>query len=192
MFFFYPVLDALNSGGVIRKWVVIGLKIAAIVGLLAGLLMAVTIITAAGRGSAGALLGGIIAAVIILGTALCVAQILWYRSGSVADLTHSRYAVIPIFSVLSRAFGETAATSMAGVGVAGCLLLWLTPAGDVAPIAGLPFISGLAYQGGGFIAGLILIVYMVGLGFGALIGGYLWAECIILLVDIEQNTRQKA
>jgi len=154
--------------------------------------MAVTILTAAGRGSAGALLGGIIAAVIILGTSLCVAQVLWYRSGSVAGLAQSRYAVIPIFSVLSRAFGETAATGLAGLGVARCLLLWLTPAGDVAPIGGMPFMSGLAYQGGGFIGGIILLVYMVGLGFVSLIGGYLWAECIMLLVDIEQNTRQKA
>ncbi len=190
-FFFYPVLDALSDGSVIRKWVVIGLKIAAIVEILAGLLVAVTILTAAGRGSAAGLLGGIIAAVLILVTSLCVAQILWYRSGSVAALGQSRYNVIPIFSVLSRGFGEAAAAGLAGLGIASCLLLWLTPAGDIAPIGGIPFVSGLAYQGGGFIAGLVLLVYMVGSGFGALIVGYLWAECIMLLVDIEQNTRDK-
>lgn len=190
-FFFYPVLDALSDGGVIRKWVVIGLKIAAIVEILAGLLVAVTILTAAGRGSAAGLLGGILAAVLILATSLCVAQVLWYRSGSVAALGQSRYTVIPIFSVLSRGFGEAAAAGLAGLGIASCLLLWLTPAGDIAPIGGIPFVSGLAYQGGGFVAGLVLLVYMVGSGFGALIVGYLWAECIMLLVDIEQNTRDK-
>lgn len=187
-FFFYPVLDALSDGSVIRRCVIIGLKVASIISLLGGLLMALTILAASARGSGGALLGGILAALIILGTSLCAAQILWYRSGSVASLTESRYTVIPIFSILSRAFGETGAAGLTGLGVGACLLLWLTPSSDVVPLAGIPFVSGLAYQSG-FLAGLILLVYMVGSGFLALIVGYLWAECIILLVDIEKNTR---
>ena len=82
-------------------------------------------------------LGGILFAIIILGTTACVAQIYWYRAGSVAALEHSSgYTVIPIFSILSRAGGEAAATGLGGIGVGACIFLWLSPEGSAGRVAG--------------------------------------------------------
>jgi hypothetical protein len=189
-FFFYPVLDAFADGRVIRKCVIVGLKVAAVLIALAGLLGAVSVLTGALRGTGGMALGGILFALIILGTTACVAQIYWYRAGTVAALEHSSgYTVIPIFSILSRAGGEAAATGLGGIGVGACIFLWLSPEGSLSTLQDVPYLASLA-SAGGFLGGIAVLVYMAALGFSALIFGYLWAECIMLLLDIERNTRK--
>ncbi len=189
-FFFYPVLDALADGAVIRKCVVVCLKIAAVLFALAGLLGALTVLTGALHGTGGMALGGVLFAIIILVTAACVGQIYWYRAKAVAALQHNTsYTVIPIFAILSRAGGEAAATALLGVGAGACLFLWLSPEGAAGALQGVPFLAQLPAEGG-FLSGIILLVYLAALGFSALILGYLWAECIMLLVDIERNTRR--
>jgi hypothetical protein len=190
-FFFFPVLDALNDGQVIRKSVVVCLKVAAVLVALGGLLTALTILTSAFHGSGGAALGGILFAILMVGTAACVGQIYWYRAASVAALEHSRNTVIPIFAILSRAGGEAVATGFAGIGVGACLFLWLSPEGAPSVLQGVPFLAQVPAEGG-FLAGLLVLVYLAALGFAALILGYLWAECLMLLVDIERNTRTSA
>ena len=138
------------------------------------------------------MLGAILFAIVILATAACVAQIYWYRSGSVAALAHSRYTVIPIFSILSRTGGEASAIGLFGIGVGVCLLLWLSPEGALGAMQALPGLGMAAAMAGagGFFAGIFVLVYLTALGFSALIFGYLWAECLMLVVDIEQNTRK--
>jgi hypothetical protein len=188
-FFFYPVLEALSDGRIIRKSVVLVLKILAGLTALGGVLAALTVLTTALRGSGGMALGGILFAILLLGTAACVGQIYWYRAGSVAALEHSRNTVIPIFAILSRAGGEAAATGLAGVGLGACLFLWLSPEGAGGVLQGVPLLAQMPSEGG-FLTGILVLVYLALLGFGALIVGYLWAECIMLLVDIERNTRK--
>lgn len=190
-FFFYPVLAALNDGRSIRNCVIVGLKVAAVLVALGGVLAALTIITSAFHGSGGAALGGILFAILILGTAACVGQVYWYRSASVAALESSRNTVIPIFSILSRAGGEATATACAGIGVGGCLFLWLSPDIAAGTLQALPFLGQIP-AGSGFLGGIILLVYLAVLGFSALILGYFWSEFIMLLVDIERNTRKNA
>ena len=191
IFFFYPVLDALSDGRVIRSGVVIGLKIACWLALAAAVLVALTIIMAASHGTGAGLLGGILFAILLLGAGACVAQICWYRSASVAALGSSRYTIISIFSILSRTAGEAAACSLVGIGVGACLFLWLGPS---VPL-GLPGIGGIPAPiavENTFLAGIISLVYLAAMGFGLLILGYFWAESIMLLVDIEQNTRKSS
>ena len=190
-FFFYPILEALSDGRVIRKCVIVGLKVVAIIELIGGLLMAISVLTLMSHGSAGAVLGAILFAILLLATTVSTAQICWYRSGTVAELGHSKYTVIPIFSILSRLGGETAATVLIGVGVGACLLLWLSPESPAAVLGAvpIPLFEGFAAQAG-FLGGLIVLVYGAVAGFGALIMGYVWAEGIMLLVDIEQNTHK--
>ncbi len=191
-FFYYPVLDALSDGRVIRKFVIICLKVAAVLFALGGLLLALTALTAGLKGTGGTALGGILFAIIMLGTGACVGQIYWYRAGSVAALEHqTRNTVIGIFSILSRAGGEAAATGFAGFGLGACLYLWLSPEGLLGIPAGVPLLPQLPAEGG-FLAGIVVLVYLAVLGFSALILGYLWAECLMLLVDIERNTRKSA
>ena len=186
VFFFYPVLIALSDGSAIRKAVVVALKVAAIVAALAGLLMAVSILTVSSHGTGTALLGGILFAILLLGAGICVAQIFWYRSGSVAALGSSRYSIISIFSILSRASGEAAATSLLATAAGACLFLWLAGTANLPITPGLPIPIQVDNN---FVAGLIVLIYLAALAFAALILGYLWAETIMLLVDIEQNTR---
>ncbi len=189
-FFFYPVLEALNDGRVIRKFVVLCLKIGAVLVALGGLLLALSVLTSSLRGTGTAALGGILFAIVILAAAACVGQIYWYRSGSVAALEHSpRNTVITIFSILSRAGGEAAATGLAGLGLGACLFLWLSPDLPLNVLNGVPFVSTVA-TASGFIGGIVVLVYLAALGFSSLILGYLWAECLMLLVDIERNTRK--
>lgn len=190
-FFYYPVLDALSDGRVIRKFVIICLKVAAVLIALGGLLLALTVLTTGLRGTGGMALGAILFAAILLVTAACVGQIYWYRAASVAALDHSHNTVIPIFAILSRAGGEAAATGLAGLGVGACLFLWLSPEGSLGVLPAIPFLSAIPAEGG-FISGIIVLVYLAVLGFSALIFGYLWAECIMLVVDIERNTRKSA
>ena len=187
-FFFYPVLEALNDGRVIRKIVIICLKVGAVLIALGGLLMALTVLTAGLKGSGGSALGGILFALILLVTAACVAQIYWYRAGSVSKLAYSpRNTVIAVFAILSRTGGEAAATGFSGLGIGACLFLWL--ASDV-PLSFLPAVPYLGQaETGGFLGGLFILIYLVLLGFGALILGYMWSEWIMLMVDIERNTR---
>ncbi len=188
VFFFYPILEALNDGRFIRKCVIIALKVLAVIVALGGLMSALGILTTMSRGSGT--VGGILLAIMILASAACVAQVYWYRAGSVAALGHSHYTVIPIFAILSRAGGEAAATGLSGLGVGLCLALWLSP--DFGSLGqGIPYL-GMVAGAGGFIGGIIALVYCAVIGFSALILGYLWAECIMLLVDIEQNTRATA
>jgi hypothetical protein len=189
MFFFYPVLEALNDGRIIRKSVIVVLKVLAVLIALGGVLAALTVLTTSLRGTGGMALGGILFAILLLGTAACVGQIYWYRAGSVAALEHSKNTVIPIFAILSRAGGEAAATGLAGVGLGACLFLWLSPEGAGGVLQGVPFMAQIPTEGG-FLTGILVLVYLALLGFLALIFGYLWAECIMLLVDIERNTHK--
>lgn len=189
-FFFYPVLDALADGGVIRKGVVVCLKIAGVVIAVGGVLAAVSVLVNAFHGTEGMVLGGILFALIVLATSACVAQICWHRSGSVAALPPgTTYTVIPIFSILSRASGEAAATGLAGIGLGACLFFWFSPEGAAGALQGVPFMATVPAESG-FLTGIIVLVYLAALGVSALILGYLWAECIMLLVDIERNTRK--
>lgn len=190
-FFFYPVLDALNDGRFIRSCVTVALKVLAVLVALGGLLAALSVITTSLRlGSGGSALGGILFALFILGTAACVAQIGWYRSGSVAALDNPRNTLIPIFSILSRASGEVIATSCAGIGVGACLFLWLSGEGPLGGLQqGIPFLGQIPSESG-FLGGIFVLVYLAVVGFSALILGYFWAEFIMLLVDIERNTRK--
>jgi hypothetical protein len=189
-FFFYAVLDALSDGGVIRKGVVVCLKVGAVLCALAGLLGALTVLTNALHGTGGMALGGVLFAVLILLTAACVGQICWHRAKAVAALqSGTSYTVIPIFAILSRASGEAAATALVGIGAGACFFFWLSPEGAAASLQGVPFLAQLPAESG-FLSGIILLVYLATLGFAALILGYLWAECMMLLVNIEQNTRR--
>jgi hypothetical protein len=185
-FFYYPVLRALGDGSVIRRCVVRGLKIGAAGAVIAGLLGAFETLSGA-RGSGGrGMLAAVLTAVVSLVTSLCVAQVCWYRSGSVAALGESDYAVIPMASILFRTAGECAATAFAGLGAAACLSLWLSP---LAVGFSLPGPIPVAVSTG-FAGGIVLLMYALLLAFLSLILGYLAAEWIGLLVDIAESIRK--
>jgi hypothetical protein len=181
-FFYYPVLRGLERGGVIRTCVVWGLRIGAGAVILGGLLSAFGILsTAQSLGGAG-MLGAVLLAVILLVTSLCVAQVCWYRSGSVEALRESDYTLIPITSILFRTGAECGVTGFAGLAVGTCLFLWFSP-GGVGGLGTLPLPVSLPVTSG-FLGGILALLYFGLLALSSLIGGYFAAEWIGVLVDI--------
>jgi GYF domain 2 len=184
-FFYYPVLRGLERGGVIRTCVVWGLKIGAIAMILGGLLSAAGIVSSAQGLGGGGMLGAIFLAVILLATSLCVAQVCWYRAGSVEALGDADYTLIPITSILCRAGAECGATGFTGLAVGACLFLWFSPAG-AGGFGALPIPVSLPVTTG-FLGGILALLYFGLLALGSLIGGYFAAEWIGVLVDIAES-----
>ena len=129
------------------------------------------------------MLGAVLMGVILLGTALCVAQIFWYRAGSVEALTESDYTLIPITSILCRTGGECGATGFAGLGAGAFLFLLLSPGGldlrSLLPV-NVPISTG-------FLGGIVALIYFGALALVSLIAGYFAAEWIGVLVDIAES-----
>ncbi|HEY1756830.1 MAG TPA: DUF4339 domain-containing protein [Bryobacteraceae bacterium] len=186
-FFYYRVLRALGDGRVIRACVVWGLKIATFAVILIGLLSAGGILFASQAGGARALPGTLVLSVALLATSLCVAQVCWYRAGSVAALADADYTVIPIASILFRTGGECGATGFCGIGAGMCLFLWLSPGGlEGMDLRSLPLPIALPGMTG-FVGGIVVLLYTSLLAFVSLISGYLAAEWIAVLVDIAES-----
>jgi hypothetical protein len=180
--FYYPVLRALGDGRVIRTCVVWALKIAAWATALAAVLSIFGVLGAAGGSGAAGMLGAVVPAVVIVATLLCVAQVLWFRAGSIAALHDADYTLIPMASILFRMGGECGATTFAGMGAGVCLFLWLSPGG----LGGLPLPIGLPVAGG-FLGGIFVLLYGGLFAFLSLISGYLAAEWTVVLVDIAES-----
>jgi GYF domain 2 len=185
-FFYYPVLRALGNGKGIRPCVVWGLKIGAAAAVVVGLLGTVEVLSAA-RGSGGrGMAAAVLMALMSLVTSLCVAQVAWYRAGSVAALGVSDYAVIPIAAILFRAAGECTATALVGTGAGACLSLWLSQQSST---FSLPLPIPLPVSAG-FVGGIAVLLYAGFFAFLSLILGYLAAEWTGLLVDIADSIRK--
>jgi hypothetical protein len=188
MFFFYPVLKALNDGRIIRRGVIIFLQILAVLSVLGGLFILVTSLS-------GATLPTILAMVVMLAAILCVAQIFWYRAASVRDLEAdpedtfgAKFTVIPIASMLFRLMGEVSATFLVGAGIAVFLMSLLSSSssgGMAIPMPGLPFPVG----GSGIGPALISLVSMCAAAFVSIVVFYLLAESTVVMVDVAQHIR---
>jgi hypothetical protein len=181
--FYYPVLRALGNGGVIRTCVVWGLKIAAVAAVLVALLSAFGVLTVSQGTGASGMLGAVVLALVVIATSLCVAQVCWFRAGSIEALRDADYTLIPMASILFRMGGECGATAFAGLGIGACLFLWLSPGGG---LGGLPLPIGLPVPSG-FLGGILALLYSALLAFLSLISGYLAAEWTVVLVDIAES-----
>jgi hypothetical protein len=188
MFFFYPVLKALNDGRIIRRAVIIVLQILAVLSVLGALFLVFTSLS-------GATLPTILAMVVMLAAILCVAQIFWYRAASVRDLEAepedhfgAKFTVIPIASMLFRMVGEVSATMLVGAGIAAFLIGILSSSssgGMAIPMPGLPFPMG----GSGIGPALISLVGMGAAAFVSIVVFYLLAESTVVMVDVAQHIR---
>ncbi len=189
--FFYPVLDALSDGRVIRKIVIWALRILAVLVLLGGLYAFVEILRVGFRSGAPAevAIGGLLLALIFVGAVGCVAQILLYRAGKIEGLTDTTFTVIPIVSILFRAAGEIYATLGVSVGVGGCLFIWLTRSSPFEALRGLSGLLPSAPAGGSFVDGLAFLAYLCVMSFVMLMLFYFLAECTLLWADVAHNMR---
>lgn len=187
--FFYPVLDALNDGKIIRNVLAVALRIMGVLVLLAGVYLLIEILKAAFRLPTEGTIGGLLFAAVLIGAVLAVAQIYWYRARSVAALGDSLFTVIPIVSILFRLAGEVYATILASVGVGGCLFIWFAAYSPMVLLPGLGELLPSTSSGSGFLGGLTFLVYLCVVSIMALVFFYFLAEAIVVLVDIAIHIR---
>jgi hypothetical protein len=192
-FFFYPVLQALSDGKIIRKSVAVALKVLGVLTLVGGLLVIIQILKAAFQfQQAEATLGGLLFAAMFLVAVVCVAQVLWYRASSVSELGESAFTVIPIVSIMFRAIGEVYATLAAAVGVGGCLLIWLArtnPLWTLGALGGLLPTGQFGNSGSNFVFGISFLFSTCIAAFCGLIIFYFLAESIVVMVDVAKHVR---
>jgi hypothetical protein len=190
------VLGALAEGRVIRNAIALVMRLAAVLVLLGGLLVVITVLkTSFQISSAAATIGGLLVAVLMAAAFFAVSQIYLFRAQSVHDLEDSPFTIIPILSILFRASGEAYAVGALAFGVGGCLFTWLSGMSPMTLLSQLggfvPSIPGLNEMGGqSFVSGLVFLVTMIIAGFGALVAFYALAELVVVLVDIALNVRR--
>jgi hypothetical protein len=187
--FFYPVLDALNDGNIIRSFVAIALKVMGVLSLLAGAYLLIEILKMAFQLQTDGTIGGLLFAAIFVGTVLAVAQIFWYRAKSVADLGKSAFTVIPIASILFRTAGEVYATVGVATGVGGCVFIWFSTNNPLGLVPGLGGLLPSASPGTGFLGGISFLVYVSVASLLVLVFFYFLAEASSVLVDIARHMR---
>jgi hypothetical protein len=188
LFFFRPVLKALDQGNIIRTIVVFVLRALAVLTVLGGLFMLIEVLKLSFQLPTQGTIGGLLLAIIFVAAIASVFQIFLYRAESVRDLGKSPFTVIPIFSILLRAFGETNATFGVAVGVGGCLFVWLS---GMTPARFLPGIGDMlpSVSGGTFLEGALFLVWSALVSFAFLVGFYFLAEAVVVVVDIARNVR---
>lgn len=191
--FFYPVLDALNDGRIIRRAVGIALQVIAVFTLAAGAIGIVTILkfAFASGTSTEATIGGLFYAAIFAAMAISVFQVFRYRAGHIARLGESPFTVMPIMSILFRCVGEVYATLLVGFGV-GAFVLAIFAAdaagfliGQLGVLPGLPSPSA----GVGLLGGLASLALFALLAFGSLVFFYFLAEATLVASDVARNIR---
>jgi hypothetical protein len=192
--FFYPVLDTLNDGGIIRKSVAVALRVLGVLLALAGLVLVMKILKYSFQPdtTTEATLGGMLFSVVLVAAFACVFEIHFYRARSVSQLGESPFPVLQVVSVLSRLAGEVYATLLVAVGVGGCVFLWLAKLNPLSLFgamgAGFPPVSPEA----GFVGGALLLVEMCLFALAVLVVSYMAAEGILLAADVARNVRRLA
>jgi hypothetical protein len=186
MFFYYPVIRALNNGEILCAVVGFVFQLIGILVLVGGLYEIVGILKDAFARPTEVTIGGIILSVVLLAGLLAVAQVFFYRARNVRDLGASDYTVIPIIGYLSRALGESVATMGAAFGIGGCLYIWF--ARGVPPAIAYSLVPLMSAETA-FGSGLILLVWMIVYAFVALIIAYFLAESTVVIVDIAKNVQ---
>jgi len=186
----------LAEGKVLRNAIALVMRVGAVLILLCGVLVVITVLKLSFQiSSAAATIGGLLLAVLLAIAFFAVSQIYLLRAQSVHDLEDSPFTIIPILSILFRASGEAYAVGALAFGVGGCLFTWLSGMSPTMLLSGLggfmPPIPGLNELGGqSFVSGLIFLVTMIIAGFTALVVFYALSELVVVLVDIAINVRR--
>jgi hypothetical protein len=190
--FFFPILDYLNNGPLVRRIVVICLRVFAGIGILAGVaavIAALKLAFMAGTPTSVSFAGLLLAA-LFLGSAACVAQVCLYRGAKIGTLEPGRYIFIGIAAHLCRMAGEIMATVLATLGVA-AFLTAVVAGSSVGPLEEiLPGPFGRMASSG--FSGFVALLFALALAFADLVLGYLLAEGLKLCTDVAVDVRSLA
>jgi hypothetical protein len=194
--FFYPVLDSLSDGRIIRKSIALALRVMGVLVVLGALAGVIVMLKQAFGPSVPTeqTLGAVVFSLLLLAGSACLAQICIYRAASVGGLGDSPFTVIPIVSILCRWLGEIYATLLVTFAIGGCVFIWVS---DANPLWILGSLGSLAPSftppvSSSFLAGLLWLVYFALAAFVTLVLAYFLAEGSLLLVEIAQDVRALA
>ncbi len=195
--FFYPVLDALSDGRIIRTLVALVLRILGVLTALAGIVGVVLLLKTAfgGQATTETTLGAVLLCLLLLAGTAANTQICFYRSRSVSQLGDSQFTVIPIVSLLFRWAGETYAVWLVTFGIGGCVFTWTSNQSPLYPLSSIGVLASLVptFQpavSSVFLNGLAWLFYMVLAAFLLLVLAYFLAEGTLVWVDIARNIRK--
>ena len=186
---FRSTLGALEKGKIIRAAVALALRIIGGFALLTGVYLVIETLKLAFNLPTTATIGGILAAALLGAATFAVFQILFYRADSISRLGDSAFTVMPIFSLLFRAWGETYAAFVATLGVAGCVFTWfsgMNPAVLLGAYVPVPLPPSIPMESN-FVVGLIFLIVTALMSFAVLIFFYFLAEAVIVIADIARN-----
>lgn len=160
-YFIRPVLKALENGKVIRSSVAAIVSMIAVSSLIGGLYLIVRTLETSFQMPAEGIIGGLVLSLIFAVAALIIFQVLWYHASEVRARVDSRFTVTPVISILLRMLGEIYAVLAVGIGMGGCVFLWII---GYNPMYLLPefanFFPGFSGEGT-FVGGLTFLLYLV-------------------------------
>lgn len=190
LLFMSRLIEYVSHGTLFRR-IVAGFLIAcgvlaAIAGVAAGVVEFIGYIRYGGL----AILGGLIAMLLMFLTAYMSAHTYFIRARSVRDIPEGEYTVIPIMSVLLKMSGELALISLLSAGIQGTLATWFMGTNPLRGVAGYGYGYGYGMTAGeGFIVGVLFLLASAIIGFIVLLVYYLLSELVVILADIARDVR---
>lgn len=126
---------------------------------------------------------------IIVVASFLIFQIWFFRANEIYNLDDQKYYMIPVFEKFIRAVGESLSLLFITMGVAGIPIFWFSRYFEYFYkfISYLPLLN----HENTFLFGLLFFVVNILIALVLLGFHYLLAESLIVLIDIENNTRKK-
>lgn len=187
----YPVLDALNDGRVIRRFVAGGLQLAGWLTLMAGVIGVVVILKAAFSEAlpTEATIAGVMWAVIFAAAVAALAQISFYHARDVRRLRDDRFVLIPIASIVFRLVGEQVATWCVAFGIAGFLVMLVASPYARFLLNATGFLPLASLSGVGLLGALWVLATSLSTGFTILLLFYFSGEMVLVAADAANHLR---
>src|SRR5258706_10404418 len=185
--FFRPILDALNEGKVIRTTVLLCLKALSLFCVIGGIYLLIDVLKASFEMPTEGTIGGILFSAFLLASIITVVQILLYRAGNIRQINDSPFTVIPVCSMLFRAFGEAYSALGLGIGMGGCIFIWLSKDNPIYYIGDLGKLFPTPLPEMTILGGLLFLGYFALTSFVVFVVSYFLAEAIMLMADAARN-----
>lgn len=188
------VFEGLERGSVIRRAVALALRILGILLALAGIYFLVQILKFSFQTGVPTqyTLGGLILAALLALGIFGMMQVCFFRAATINRLGESPFTVMPVISILLRAFGEVYAVALTTLGFGGCLFIWFSGTNPMNLLGSIgSFLPQPQLLGGNgmFLDGVEFLVTMALVAFGFLVLFYFLAELVVVLADIARNVR---